>query len=53
VSRQILGTAVVGGMLAATAIAIFIVPVTFTVVERLAHGRPRAPGGAAHEGEHA
>jgi len=33
-SRQILGTTVVGGMLAATLIAIFIIPVTFYVSER-------------------
>src|SRR4030095_5327810 len=33
VARQILGTAVVGGMLAATMIAVFIIPVTFAVVE--------------------
>ena len=37
VSRQIMGTAVIGGMLAATLIAIFIIPVTFYVVERLSH----------------
>jgi HAE1 family hydrophobic/amphiphilic exporter-1 len=47
VSRQILGTAVVGGMLAATLIAIFIVPVSFAVVERVAHGRRPAPGAAS------
>jgi HAE1 family hydrophobic/amphiphilic exporter-1 len=33
-SRQILGTVVVGGMMAATAIAIFLVPVTFSMAER-------------------
>ncbi|MFI5184798.1 MAG: efflux RND transporter permease subunit, partial [Vicinamibacteria bacterium] len=33
--RQILGTAVISGMLAATGIAIFIIPVLFVVVERL------------------
>ncbi|MDE0886100.1 MAG: efflux RND transporter permease subunit [Myxococcota bacterium] len=37
VSRQILGTVVLGGMLAATCISIFMVPVTFTVVEKLSH----------------
>jgi HAE1 family hydrophobic/amphiphilic exporter-1 len=36
-SRQILGTVVIGGMLAATVIAIFLIPVTFSVVERLSH----------------
>jgi len=35
VSRQILGTVVIGGMLAATLIAIFLIPVTFYVVEML------------------
>src|SRR5262245_20740245 len=33
-SRRILGTTVMGGMLAATIIAIFIIPVTFYVAER-------------------
>jgi HAE1 family hydrophobic/amphiphilic exporter-1 len=34
VSRRVLGTAVIGGMLAATFIAIFLIPVTFYVVEK-------------------
>jgi Cation/multidrug efflux pump len=34
VSRRILGTTVIGGMLAATFIAIFLIPVLFYVVER-------------------
>ncbi len=34
-SRQQLGTAVIGGMLAASVLAIFIIPVSFYVVERL------------------
>jgi HAE1 family hydrophobic/amphiphilic exporter-1 len=34
VSRRVLGTAVIGGMLAASVIAIFLIPVTFDVVER-------------------
>ncbi|HKB65079.1 MAG TPA: efflux RND transporter permease subunit, partial [Pyrinomonadaceae bacterium] len=33
-SRRILGTVVIVGMLAATSIAIFIIPVTFYLVER-------------------
>jgi len=40
-SRQQLGTAVIGGMLAASLIAIFIIPVSFYVVERL--GNRNAP----------
>ncbi len=35
VARRILGTTVIGGMLAATLIAIFLIPVTFVVVEKL------------------
>jgi HAE1 family hydrophobic/amphiphilic exporter-1 len=37
VSRRILGTAVIGGMLAASLIAIFLIPVSFDVVEKLSH----------------
>jgi HAE1 family hydrophobic/amphiphilic exporter-1 len=37
VARQIMGTTVIGGMLAATMIAIFIIPVLFVVVEKLSH----------------
>jgi HAE1 family hydrophobic/amphiphilic exporter-1 len=37
VARQIMGTTVIGGMLAATLIAVFIIPVLFVVVERLAN----------------
>jgi HAE1 family hydrophobic/amphiphilic exporter-1 len=39
VSRRILGTVVVGGMLAATCIAVCLIPVTFYVVENLANRR--------------
>jgi HAE1 family hydrophobic/amphiphilic exporter-1 len=35
VSRRVLGTVVIGGMLAASLIAIFLIPVTFDVVETL------------------
>src|SRR5207249_9113350 len=47
-SRRILGTTVVGVMLAATLIAIFIIPVTFYVSERFGPKRQRAtaPAGA-------
>ena len=37
ISRRIMGTAVIGGMLAASLIAIFLIPVTFDVVEKLSH----------------
>lgn len=37
VGRRMLGTAVIGGMTAASLIAIFMIPVTFVLVERLSH----------------
>jgi len=37
ISRQVMGGAVIGGMLAATGIAIFMIPVSFYVIERLSH----------------
>lgn len=37
ISRQILGTTVIGGMTAATLIAIFLIPVSFYVVEKLSY----------------
>ncbi len=37
VARRILGTVVISGMLAATLIAIFVIPVLFVVVERIAN----------------
>jgi HAE1 family hydrophobic/amphiphilic exporter-1 len=43
VARQIMGTTVIGGMLAATCIAIFIIPVLFVMVERFA-GKVRGTG---------
>src|ERR1700732_3871297 len=43
VARQIMGTTVIGGMVAATGIAIFIIPALFVLVERLAKRR-----GGAH-----
>jgi hydrophobic/amphiphilic exporter-1 (mainly G- bacteria), HAE1 family len=43
-SRRILGTVVVTGMLAATLIAIFIIPLLFVLVERLSTRRSREHG---------
>ena len=43
VARRILGTVVIVGMLAATLIAIFVIPVLFVVVERLAGHRDAPP----------
>jgi len=39
VSRRILGTAVISGMVAATGIAIFIIPMLFVLVERAIEAR--------------
>ena len=39
VARQIMGTAVIGGMLAASALGIFFIPAVFYVVERLSLGK--------------
>ena len=36
VARRVLGSTVIGGMIAASALAIFLIPVTFYVVERIA-----------------
>jgi HAE1 family hydrophobic/amphiphilic exporter-1 len=42
-SRQVMGFTVIGGMLAASFLAIFLIPVTYYVVEKWTHG------GAKHE----
>jgi hydrophobic/amphiphilic exporter-1 (mainly G- bacteria), HAE1 family len=51
VSRRVLGTAVIGGMLMASLIAIFFIPVSFDVVERagLFFSREKRPSEAAAE----
>ena len=36
-SRRVMGFTVIGGMLAASVIAIFLIPVTFYVIEKLSH----------------
>jgi HAE1 family hydrophobic/amphiphilic exporter-1 len=55
VARQIMGTTVIGGMLAATLIAVFIIPVLFVLVERFSqrgktgeHAHATATGTIAH-----
>jgi HAE1 family hydrophobic/amphiphilic exporter-1 len=45
VARQIMGTTVIGGMLAATAIGIFFIPAIFYLVEKVS-GAARSPGPA-------
>ena len=58
ISRQVLGTVVIGGMLAASFLAIFFIPVSFDVVERFGHWiggkkKPETPGavpeGVSHD----
>jgi HAE1 family hydrophobic/amphiphilic exporter-1 len=46
VARKVMGTTVIGGMLAATLIAIFLIPVTYYVIQGLAE-RSKAPKPAA------
>jgi hydrophobic/amphiphilic exporter-1 (mainly G- bacteria), HAE1 family len=47
ISRQVLGTVVIGGMLAASMLSIFFIPVAFDVVERLGHlGKSKGPAHA-------
>jgi HAE1 family hydrophobic/amphiphilic exporter-1 len=45
-ARKLIGTAVIGGMLAASLLAIFVIPVSFYVVQRIADrgGRPQPDG---------
>jgi HAE1 family hydrophobic/amphiphilic exporter-1 len=60
IARKVMGTAVIGGMLAATFIAIFLIPVTFYVVEKFSHRpgkghqpsvaeQPHHPGGSGEK----
>jgi hydrophobic/amphiphilic exporter-1 (mainly G- bacteria), HAE1 family len=44
VARRILGSTVIGGMIAASAIAIFLIPVTFYVIERFFAGHESHAG---------
>jgi len=37
ISRQVLGTVVIGGMMAASILAIFFIPVSFVVIEKFGH----------------
>ena len=50
VSRRILGTVVIVGMLAATLIAVFLIPVLFVVVERIAGTKPKVHGAPDPQG---
>jgi multidrug efflux pump len=52
-SRQAIGTGVMGGMIAATVLAVFIVPVLYLLVRRLFPGPIRYHGAAVHGDDHA
>jgi len=53
--RRMLGTTVIGGMLAATCIAVFLIPVTYTLFERLSehfgHKQKQIPAESEQKGE--
>ncbi len=57
ISRQVMGTTVIGGMLAATVIGVFLIPVCFYIVEKRGskegggHGAP-PPDSTGKEGDH-
>jgi multidrug efflux pump len=48
-SRHALGTGVMGGMFAATVLAVFLIPVFFVVVRRIFPGKPRLHEEEGHE----
>ncbi|HZC35343.1 MAG TPA: efflux RND transporter permease subunit [Chthoniobacterales bacterium] len=41
IARQVMGTTVIGGMLAASLIAIFLIPVSFCLLEKLSGSKPK------------
>ncbi|HTA28513.1 MAG TPA: efflux RND transporter permease subunit [Bacteroidia bacterium] len=51
VARQTIGYTVLGGMVAASSIAIFIVPVLFVVIIKIAYGKKQLEYLAQHKGE--
>ncbi len=51
VSRRILGTTVVGGMLAASVIAILVIPAMFYIVEKLTHRKKKEDTPESREAE--
>ena len=53
VSRRILGTVVIGGMLLSTAIGLIFIPATFAVVEYLSHRFLRGGKGTTMDSKHA
>ncbi len=51
VARRTIGFTVLGGMLAATSIAIFIVPVLFVLISKVAYSKKKLEFLKAHQGE--
>ena len=51
VARRTIGVTVLGGMVAASSIAIFIVPVLFVVIVKIAYGKKQLEYMAAHKDE--
>jgi hydrophobic/amphiphilic exporter-1 (mainly G- bacteria), HAE1 family len=51
VGRRVLGTTAIGGMLAASLVAIFLIPVCFALVERFSSLRKQEQAQSAPEGE--
>jgi HAE1 family hydrophobic/amphiphilic exporter-1 len=54
ISRQVMGYTVIFGMLAASFIAIFLIPVTYYVVEKITHKGDigaQPPAGGTHGGD--
>src|SRR5207248_1258078 len=43
IGRRVLGSTVIGGMIAASGIAIFLIPVTFYIIEQFFAGHEQAP----------
>jgi multidrug efflux pump len=52
-SRQILGTVVVAGMLAATLLGIFLIPALYVITEKLAHSERKLDARLSHERDEA
>ncbi len=50
IARQVMGVGVIGGMLAATGIAIFLIPMMYYVVEKFGRGGKRSAAGRAEAG---
>ncbi|HEX7192041.1 MAG TPA: efflux RND transporter permease subunit, partial [Thermoanaerobaculia bacterium] len=50
-SRQILGTVVVAGMLAATVLGVFLIPALYVIVERIARSERKLEAKLSHEAD--